>query len=137
RSKERAERAAQAVEARFGVKVTPVQGADEASRAKDIEGAQIVFAAGAIGVELVKASHWEDSPTLEMLADVNAQPPLGLEGIEATDKGKERHGKICFGALGVGGLKLKLHRACIGQLFEGSDQVLDAEEIYALAKKTA
>jgi len=137
RSKERAERAAQAVEARFGVKVTPVQGADEAARAKDIEGAQIIFAAGAIGVELVKASHWENSPTLEMVADVNAQPPLGLEGIEATDKGKERHGKICFGALGVGGLKLKLHRACIGQLFEGSDQVLDAEEIYALAKKMA
>ena len=54
RSKERAEKAAQAIEARFGVKVKPVQGADEAARAKDLEGAQIVFAAGAIGVELVK-----------------------------------------------------------------------------------
>jgi hypothetical protein len=29
---------------------------------------------------------------------------------------------------------LKVHRACIGQLFQSSDQVLDAEEIYALAK---
>jgi methylenetetrahydrofolate/methylenetetrahydromethanopterin dehydrogenase (NADP+) len=137
RSKERAEKAAQAIEARFGVKVKPVQGADEAARAKDLEGAQIVFAAGAIGVELVKTSHWEGNRTIEAVADVNAQPPLGLEGIEATDKGKERDGKICFGALGIGGLKLKLHRACIGQLFENSDQVLDAEHIYALAKKMA
>ncbi|HEX2379835.1 MAG TPA: NADP-dependent methylenetetrahydromethanopterin/methylenetetrahydrofolate dehydrogenase [Methyloceanibacter sp.] len=137
RSKERAEKAAQAIEARFGVKVKPVQGADEAARAKDLEGAQIVFAAGAIGVELVKTSHWENNPTIEAVADVNAQPPLGLEGIEATDKGKERDGKICFGALGIGGLKLKLHRACIGQLFENSEQVLDAEHIYALAKKMA
>jgi hypothetical protein len=137
RSKERAEKAAQAIEARFGVKVKPVQGADEASRAKDLEGAQIVFAAGAIGIELVKISHWEGNPTIEAVADVNAQPPLGLEGIEATDKGKERDGKICFGALGIGGLKLKLHRACIGQLFENSEQVLDAEHIYALAKKMA
>jgi hypothetical protein len=137
RSKERAEKAAQAIEARFGVKVKPVQGADEAARAKDLEGAQIVFAAGAIGIELVKTSHWEGNRTIEAVADVNAQPPLGLEGIEATDKGKERDGKICFGALGIGGLKLKLHRACIGQLFENSEQVLDAEHIYALAKKMA
>ena len=135
RSKERAENAAKAIEARFGVKVRPVQGADEAARAKDLEGAQIVFAAGAIGIELVKTSHWEGNPTIEAVADVNAQPPLGLEGIEATDKGKERDGKLCFGALGIGGLKLKLHRACIGQLFENPEQVLDAEHIYALAKK--
>lgn len=137
RSKERAENAAKAIEARFGVKVRPVQGADEAARAKDLEGAQIVFAAGAIGIELVKTSHWEGNPTIEAVADVNAQPPLGLEGIEATDKGKERDGKLCFGALGIGGLKLKLHRACIGQLFENSEQVLDAEHIYALAKEMA
>jgi hypothetical protein len=137
RSKERAEKAAQAIEARFGVKVKGVQGADEAARAKDLEGAQIVFAAGAIGVELVKTSHWEGNPTIEAVADVNAQPPLGLEGIEATDKGKERDGKLCFGALGIGGLKLKLHRACIGKLFESSEAVFDAEEIYALAKEMA
>jgi hypothetical protein len=137
RSKERAERAAQAIEARFGVKVKGVQGADEEARAEDLEGAQIVFAAGAIGIELVKASHWEKNLTIEAVADVNAQPPLGLEGIEATDKGTERDGKLCFGALGIGGLKLKLHRACIGKLFESSEGVFDAEEIYALAKEMA
>jgi hypothetical protein len=137
RSKERAEKAAQAIEARFGVKVKGVQGADEEARAKDLEGAQIVFAAGAIGVELVKTSHWEGNPTIEAVADVNAQPPLGLEGIEATDKGKERFGKLAFGALGIGGLKLKLHRACIGKLFDSSEAVFDAEEIYALAKEMA
>jgi len=137
RVKERAEKAVQAIEARFGVKVKPVQGADVASRAKDLEGAQIVFAAGAIGIELVKASHWEKNPTIEAVADVNAQPPLGLEGIEATDKGKQRDGVICFGALGIGGLKLKLHRGCIKQLFESSEGVLDAEKIYTLAKEMA
>ena len=104
----------------------------------DLEDAQIVFAAGAIGVELVPDSRTgKDNPTIEAVADVNAQPPLGLEGIEATDKGKERYGKLCFGALGIGGLKLKLHRACIGKLFETSEAVFDAEEIYALAKEMA
>jgi hypothetical protein len=72
-----------------------------------------------------------------MLADVNAQPPLGIEGTEATDKGKERNGKTVFGALGIGGLKLKLHRGCVKQLFESSEGVFDAEEIYKLAKDMA
>jgi hypothetical protein len=32
---------------------------------------------------------------------------------------------------------LAVHRACIAQLFEASDRVLDAEEIYATAKAMA
>jgi hypothetical protein len=30
-----------------------------------------------------------------------------------------------------------VHRACIGKLFEANDLVLDAEEIYAVAKEMA
>ena len=129
--------AARAIESRFGVKVKGIVGADDASRASDVKDANIVFAAGAIGVHLLPESAWQNNPNIELLADANAQPPLGIEGIEATDKGKERHGKLCFGALGIGGLKLKLHRACIGKLFDSSERVLDAEEIYALAKEMA
>lgn len=137
RSKERADNAAKAVETRFGVKVTPVQAADDAARGQAVKDAQIVFAAGAIGCQLLKASDWQNNPNLELLADVNAQPPLGIEGVEAIDKGKDRSGKRVFGALGIGGLKLKLHRSCIGRLFESSEGVLDAEAIYALAKEMA
>jgi len=53
------------------------------------------------------------------------------------DKGKDYGGKIAYGALGIGGLKLKLHRECIAKLFESSEGVYDAEEIYALAKEMA
>ena len=61
-------------------------------------------------------------------------PPLGIEGIDMLDKGKERNGKIAWGAIGFGTLKLALHRACIARLFESNDQVLDVDEIFALAK---
>jgi hypothetical protein len=137
REQARADNAAKAIEQRFGVKVTPVEAVDDAARAKAVKDADIVFAAGAIGVQLLKAADWQDNPNIELLADVNAQPPLGIEGVEATDKAKDRAGKLAFGALGIGGLKLKLHRGCIGKLFESSDGVLDAEEIYALAKEMA
>jgi hypothetical protein len=96
-----------------------------------------VFAAGAIGIPLLDEKDWQHDPAIELIADCNAQPPLGIGGVEAIDKAKERHGKIAIGALGLGGLKLKLHRACIGQLFESSDHVFDAENIYAQAKALA
>ena len=54
-----------------------------------------------------------------------------------TDKGAEYGDKIAFGALGIGGLKLKLHRACIAKMFESAEAAFDAEEIYALAKEMA
>jgi methylenetetrahydrofolate/methylenetetrahydromethanopterin dehydrogenase (NADP+) len=137
RAQTRADNAAKAIESRFGVKVKPIEAKDDEARAKAVKDADIVFAAGAIGVQLLKTQDWQNNAHIAMLADVNAQPPLGIEGVEATDKGKDRHGKTAFGALGIGGLKLKLHRGCIGQLFESSEGVLDAEEIYKLAKGIA
>ena len=64
-------------------------------------------------------------------------PPLGIEGIEATWDGQETHEKVIFGALGIGGLKMKIHRASVARLFEQNDLVLDAEEIYETAKEIA
>jgi hypothetical protein len=136
RTKDRAEAAAKALKNRFGVDVKGIAASDDKARAEAVKDANIVYAAGAIGAQLLPAS-WKDNPNIQLLADVNAQPPLGIEGIEATDKGKDYNGKLAFGALGIGGLKLKLHRGCIKKLFESSEGVLDAEEIYALAKEMA
>ena len=133
----RAEKACKDIKDRFGVDVEPVEAFDNDARGKAIEGAQIVFATGAAGVLLLNKHHWEDNPGIEMMADANATPPLGIEGTDMMDKGKERNGKIIWGAIGFGTLKLALHRACIAKLFESNNQVFDAEEIFALAKTMA
>ncbi|AHJ64411.1 NADP-dependent methylenetetrahydromethanopterin/methylenetetrahydrofolate dehydrogenase [Granulibacter bethesdensis] len=141
RQKDRTEKAAAAISKRFGVEVKAVEAADAAAREAVIQGQQVVYAAGAIGFELLSEEAWKKTSSVELLADVNAQPPLGIGGVGVMDKGKEYEGGAGtvkgFGALGIGGLKLKLHRACIAQLFEKDDQVLDAEGIYALAKEMA
>jgi hypothetical protein len=137
RQEARAQEAADAINKRFKVNITAAGTPDAASRAKIVKGANLVFSAGAIGIELLAEADWKDEPSIEFIADYNAQPPLGFGGIEAMDKGKERHGKRVFGALGIGGLKLKLHRACVGKLFDNTETVFDAEEIYALAKAMA
>ncbi|WP_174626451.1 NADP-dependent methylenetetrahydromethanopterin/methylenetetrahydrofolate dehydrogenase [Candidatus Methylobacter favarea] len=134
---ERAVTACGEIKSRFGVDLTPVEAFDNNARAKAIENAQIVFATGAAGVELLTADQWQHNKTIEMLADANATPPLGIGGIEVMDKGNERDGKIIWGAIGFGVLKLALHRACIAKLFEDNKQVFDAENIFALAKEMA
>ncbi|MDD5276174.1 MAG: NADP-dependent methylenetetrahydromethanopterin/methylenetetrahydrofolate dehydrogenase [Methylovulum sp.] len=133
-------RAAQAcadIKTRFGVNITPVEAFDNDARAAAIAYANIVLATGATGVELLKAEHWQHNSNIGMIADANATPPLGIGGTDMMDKGIERHGKIIWGAIGFGALKLALHRACIAKLFEDNKQVFDAENIFALAKKMA
>ena len=137
RQQSRADASARAIQERFGFTPTAIEARDNAARAMATKGAHIVFAAGAIGVPLLDETDWQNNPSLELLADCNAQPPLGIGGVEAIDKAKERHGKIVIGALGLGGLKLKLHRECVGKLFESSDKVFDCENIYAQAKELA
>jgi methylenetetrahydrofolate/methylenetetrahydromethanopterin dehydrogenase (NADP+) len=51
RQQTRADNAAKAIEARFGVTVTPIEALDDPARAEAVEGAEVVFAAGAIGVQ--------------------------------------------------------------------------------------
>ena len=133
----RAEKACHAMQDRFDVKLTPVEAFDNDARGKAIENTNIVFAAGAAGVELLKAEHWENNPTIEMMADANATPPIGIGGTDMMDKGLDRQGKIIWGAIGFGTLKLSLHKACIAKLFTDNTQVLDAEEIFELAKTMA
>jgi hypothetical protein len=137
RRRDKTEAAAAAINARFGVTVEAVEATDNASRAAAVRGARIIFAAGAAGQSLLDEPAWKDEHSVEMVADLNPQPPLGLAGMDAMDKAREYHGKIAFGALGIGGLKLKLHRACIAKLFETHDQVFDAHEIYLLAREMA
>ena len=134
RSLGRAQQVVRTLAERCAVEVEAIEAVDNAARTRAIEGAQIVFAAGAAGVNLLDAAAWQDAPTLELLCDANATPPPGIAGIEPMDKAAGRHGKTAWGAIGFGALKVALHRACIAQLFESSERVLDAEEIYAIAK---
>jgi methylenetetrahydrofolate/methylenetetrahydromethanopterin dehydrogenase (NADP+) len=137
RSMTRATQACEQIKARFDVDITPIEAFDNAARAVAIEHAHIVLATGAAGIELLTLEQWQNNPNLEMIADANATPPLGIGGTNMMDKGIDRHGKIIWGAIGFGALKLALHRACIAQLFTDNKQVLDAEAIFALAKAMA
>ncbi len=132
---DRAETACEAMERRFGVRMIPAAAGELVTLRKALEGANILLATGAAGVQLLQDDAWRDLPELEILIDANATPPLGLQGIDLMDRATIRHGKICYGAIGFGTFKLEVHRACVAKLFEANDLVLDAPEVYALAKQ--
>jgi hypothetical protein len=94
-----------------------------------LDGIPVIFAAGAAGITLLPATARASAPSLRVAIDLNAVPPLGIEGVDATDSGRDRAGIKCYGAIGVGGLKMRIHKAAITQLFETNSAVLDAVEM--------
>ncbi len=102
--------------------------------ADSIKDASVVVAAGAAGVVLAPRSVLAGLSHLKVLIDLNAVPPLGIEGVEATDRHANHGGVLCWGALGVGGTKMKIHKAALRALFEKNDQVIDAEEALAIGR---
>jgi uncharacterized protein YbjT (DUF2867 family) len=102
------------------------------SLTKVLHGADLVICAGAAGIQLLPVTNRDATSTLQVAIDLNAVPPLGIEGIQVHDRAVDYGGVACYGAVGVGGLKMKIHKAAIRQLFESNDQSLDAEEILAI-----
>jgi len=94
----------------------------------------VVIAAGAAGVTLLPESIRERLTDLKVAIDLNAVPPSGIELIKPTDQDVTHQGLRCWGALGVGGTKMKIHKAAIQALFETNDRVLDAEEVLAIGQ---
>jgi hypothetical protein len=122
---------------RFGGAVRGATLSDASQAGAVLEGAELLLNAGPAAVRLVPRDAWAGRKGLRAAADVNAVPPSGIEGIEAADSGVEREGVTVFGALGVGSLKMKIHKACIARLFEQNDLVLDAETIVEVARALA
>ena len=115
-------------------RVTPVATGTSVELAEACDGVSLIIAAGAAGIELLSAELRASLKSLKVAVDLNAVPPLGIGGVEVMDKAKDRDGQLCYGAIGVGGTKMKIHRAAVARLFESNDQVLDTAAIYAIGQ---
>lgn len=140
RDKTKAEQVASSLSASdSGLKVAATLSCHSSSNPDELlsglRGCQAVIACGAAGAQLLAVHQWKELDDLKLLIDLNAVPPAGIEGVEAFDNAKVREGKICFGPLGVGGLKMKMHKAAIRSLFESNSAFLDSFEILDIGLK--
>jgi len=121
-----------------GGSVVPVEWAGavrpETALAKVVEQADLIIAAGAAGTTLLGSAGRTLATSARVLIDLNAVPPAGIDGIIATDKAKPAGAAVLYGAIGVGGTKMKIHRAAIERIFRQTEAFLDAEDLLAIGE---
>ena len=95
----------------------------------------MIVAAGAAGARLLSRESLAGENELRLLIDLNAVPPSGIEGVEPTDFARDVAGVFQYGALGIGRIKMKLHKTCIVELFSSNELMMDAEQIHEIGSK--
>ncbi|MFN9343110.1 MAG: NAD(P)-dependent methylenetetrahydromethanopterin dehydrogenase [Planctomycetota bacterium] len=135
RSLERARSTAEAILAAYPqARVESFEFLAEADVARAAASFDVLVAAGAAGATFTLPDWLDHVPGIKVAIDLNAVPPVGLLGIEPRDEGAIRSGLICYGALGVGGLKMKIHKACLKQLFESNERCFNTAEIFEFGR---
>jgi threonine dehydrogenase-like Zn-dependent dehydrogenase len=135
RKPEQGEKARQFISARFDVHVEATTMNDPAALPELCRDVEVLLNSGPAGVQMVPKSAWTAAKSLKIAVDLNAVPPLGIEGIEVNDAGAKRDRVVAYGAFGVGNFKTRLHKACVARLFARNDLVLDAETIAEVARE--
>jgi hypothetical protein len=114
-----------------GFEVTEPETSDELDAA--LAGHVALFAAGPIGVQILRRSGWTGVEGVQVVVDYSAADPVGVEGVGTTDDLEEEEGVKKLGALAVGGPKMTLQKACVRRMFQSKGVVLDLEGIYDVA----
>jgi hypothetical protein len=131
RSEERAEATIEAIKQLVPqARLEPFVFMAESDISRATAGFDVLVAAGAAGASFTLPDWLDHVPGIKVAVDLNAVPPTGLLGIDPRDAGELRSGIHCYGALGVGNLKMKIHKGCLKQLFESNDRCFNTTEIF-------
>ncbi|MEW6037761.1 MAG: NAD(P)-dependent methylenetetrahydromethanopterin dehydrogenase [Pseudomonadota bacterium] len=101
----------------------------EADKARLLSNADVVFCTAKAGIEVLNASVLADARRLKVAGDVNAVPPLGIEGIKLKHNGEplvyaiNSPGAVGVGALAVGNVKYQLQNHLLALLLQSESPV--------------
>jgi methylene-tetrahydromethanopterin dehydrogenase len=109
---------------RFGCHLKGTYASSDADKARLLAHADIVFCTAKAGIQVLNADILDDAKQLKVAGDVNAVPPLGIEGIKRNDMGTplvhaiNSPGAVGIGALAVGNVKYQLQSVLLKQMLE-------------------
>ena len=126
---------------RFNVDLAATIAVSDEDKARLITDADIIFCTAKAGIQVLSASVLSSAKKLKVAGDVNAVPPLGIEGIKVMDSGVllthaiNSKGAVAIGALAVGNVKYNLQHELLRQTLEAKTPVyIDFSGAYEAAK---
>ena len=127
---------------RFGCSLKGTLASSDADKARLVAHADIVFCTAKAGIQVLNADILDDAKQLKVAGDVNAVPPLGIEGIKRNDNGAplvhaiHATGAVGIGALAIGNVKYQLQNLLLKLLLETDRPLyLDFRDAYIKAKE--
>ena len=136
RSQDKADRKAENIMREYNLENISGIEANTAAEFKEvIKNKDVILSAGPPKINFLTESMWKNTEGIKIMADINAVSPAGIEGIDPQADGENLEGIKVFGAMGIGGLKMKLHKKAVSELFKDNNQLLNAVEIYKLYEK--
>jgi methylene-tetrahydromethanopterin dehydrogenase len=134
--KEHAEGISKLLAKDHGVQVQGIFAPTAASKIEIIKKADVIMCAGVRGVRIIDKEMLNEVKHMKVLLDINAVPPLGVEGIELKDDMKEMMpGIFTIGALAVGELKHKLEKEILREARTPGKDVYNYNVALPMARK--
>ncbi|MDZ4154286.1 MAG: methylenetetrahydromethanopterin dehydrogenase, partial [Methylicorpusculum sp.] len=119
---ETAEDVAHQYNRRFSSSIKGCCARTDIEKAKLIESCDIIFCTAKAGIQVLNASVLNAAINLKVVGDVNAVPPLGIEGIKRGDNGaplesaSNSKDAVAVGALAIGDVKYQLQHHLIKEM---------------------
>lgn len=123
---------------RFGVEARAADGSNEEKKIGILSTSEIALCAGRAGVQILTGPQLEMAKDLLIVADVNAVPPPGVEGLDMTANGSEvnTRGTLGVGPLTIGNIKYKTEFGLFKMMIEATKPVcLDFRDAFTLARE--
>lgn len=126
------------IKARFNVETRAADGSDDGKKAEILAKTEVALCAGRAGVQILSAKQLEAAKNLLIVADVNAVPPAGVEGLDMMANGTEinSHGALGIGPLAIGNIKYKTEFGLFQKMIAATKPVcFDFRDAFVLARE--
>jgi methylene-tetrahydromethanopterin dehydrogenase len=130
--------AAADIKTRFGVEVRAADGSDDDEKQTILSASEIALCAGRAGVQVISRAQLEAAAKLLIVADLNAVPPAGVEGLDMRANGAELNsrGALGLGPLAIGNIKYRTESGLFKKMIEAAKPVcFDFRDAFALARE--
>lgn len=134
--KEYAESIAKLLAEKHGVQVQGVFASTAAEKLGLFKKADVVLCAGTRGVRVIEKELFKQVKLVKVLADINAIPPFGVEGMELKDNMREiAPGIFGIGALTIGDLKHKLEKEILRESRSNGKEIYNYNLALQIARR--